>query len=192
MKHAATRALYAYWDRCRGERAAPDRADIEPGAIRHVLGDTFIVTFDPKAGHPFRLAGTRICALFGGELKDSSFADLWTDETRSEMLHLIATVANDMTGVVTSATSATADGQSLDLELLMLPLRGQRMATRLLGSLSPMRPPYWAGFKPLQQLSLNHYRHLVPDAAPPRLRVPSATPLRERLRLVVHQGGRAE
>ena len=70
MKHAATRALYAYWDRCRGDRAAPDRADIEPGAIRHVLGDTFIVTFDAKAGHPFRLAGTRICALFGGELEE--------------------------------------------------------------------------------------------------------------------------
>ena len=34
MKHAASRELYAYWEEQRGRRAAPERAEIEPGAIR--------------------------------------------------------------------------------------------------------------------------------------------------------------
>ena len=34
MKHAASRELYAYWEERRGQRLAPERTDIEPGAIR--------------------------------------------------------------------------------------------------------------------------------------------------------------
>ena len=46
MKHPSTRALYAYWDEKRGGRPAPDRADIDPAAIRHALGDTFMLAAD--------------------------------------------------------------------------------------------------------------------------------------------------
>ena len=61
-EHAASRELYAYWQERRGTRAAPERAEIEPGAIRQVLSDAFILALDGGAGHPFRLAGTRVCA----------------------------------------------------------------------------------------------------------------------------------
>ena len=69
MKHAASRELYAYWEGKRGSRPAPERAEIDPGAIRGALGDTFILALDRGAGHPLRLAGTRVCALFGREIK---------------------------------------------------------------------------------------------------------------------------
>ena len=39
MKHAASSELYAYWQEKRGKRPAPERADIEPGAIRGALSD---------------------------------------------------------------------------------------------------------------------------------------------------------
>ena len=75
MKHAASRELYTYWQALRGRRPAPQRAEIEPGAIRHVLSEAFIVALDRGAGYPFRLAGTRVCALFGRELKGESFLE---------------------------------------------------------------------------------------------------------------------
>ena len=50
MKHAASRELYAYWQERRGKRAAPERADIEPGAIRQVLSDAFILALDGGSG----------------------------------------------------------------------------------------------------------------------------------------------
>ena len=56
MKHASSRELHAYWDHQRGTRPAPERADIEPGAIRGALSDTFIVALNRGAGYPFRLA----------------------------------------------------------------------------------------------------------------------------------------
>src|SRR4051794_37663355 len=68
MKHAASRMLYAYWDGARGERAAPERSEIEPGAIRHILADTFI-QIGAHGAAEFRLAGTRLCAPFGRELR---------------------------------------------------------------------------------------------------------------------------
>jgi hypothetical protein len=67
MKHSSIRELFDYWNERRGRRAAPERGDIEPGDIRGVLADTFILAFDAPASHPFRIAGTRVCALFGRE-----------------------------------------------------------------------------------------------------------------------------
>ena len=69
MKHPSNRELFEYWNERRGTRLAPERADIEPGAIRHVLGDTFVIEVHGDESQAFRLAGTRLCALFGRELK---------------------------------------------------------------------------------------------------------------------------
>ena len=67
MKHASTRAVFDYWNTRRGARPAPERADIDPVAIRHALGDTFMLAADFADELRFRLAGTRVCALFGRE-----------------------------------------------------------------------------------------------------------------------------
>src|ERR1700728_823423 len=82
MKHAASRELYAYWQELRGRRPAPTRAEIEPGAIRRILSEAFILALDRASGYPFRLAGTRVCALFGRELKGETFLDLWDEPGR--------------------------------------------------------------------------------------------------------------
>jgi PAS domain len=55
MKHPSIRDLLEYWNERRGRRAAPERDDIEPEAIRGLLADTFILSIDPLRGHPFRL-----------------------------------------------------------------------------------------------------------------------------------------
>ena len=66
MKHATTRMIFSYWDSLRGERMAPERGEIEPGEIRHVLADTFILEVVERNA-VIRLAGTWICAFFGRE-----------------------------------------------------------------------------------------------------------------------------
>jgi len=195
MKHATTREVFAYWDNCRGTRPAPERSDIEPGAIRSVLCDTFILTFDRKAGHPFRLAGTRLCALMGCELKGEPFADLWRDDSRTNIENLLKTIADETVGLVAGVSGETESGHTIDLELLILPLghRG-RMPARLLGSLSPLRPPYWAGVTPVLELTLGGYRHLGPNvdaASPPHFRAPRLEQAGRRGLMVV-QGGRTD
>jgi len=164
MKHVLSHELYAYWNAQRGMHVLPDRADIEPGAIRGVLADTFILATSASAGPRFRLAGTRLCALFCRELKGENFASLWTPDGCSEMHARIATVAEDSIGLVGNARAQNADGALVDLELLLLPLGLRGIAgKRIIGTLAPFEAPYWLGVTPITNLTLGSFRHL--DAA---------------------------
>ena len=149
MKHAASRELYAYWEERRGTRPAPERAEIEPGAIRGVLSDAFILALDRNAGHPVRLAGTRMCALFGRELKGESFLNLWGAESKSIVASLVSILSDECTGTVAGVTAQNASGEPIDLELLLLPLGIRRpIFARTIGVLAPLKAPPWLGVKP--------------------------------------------
>jgi hypothetical protein len=192
MKHPSIRQVFDYWNERRGQRSAPERGDIEPGAIRHVLADTFILAFDPQAGHPFRIAGTRACAAFGRELKGEAFLDLWSAETRPQVRDLLTIVAHESIGVVAGARGISADGSELDFEFLALPLsqRG-RTDVRVLGALAPAEVPYWFGTSALVSLSLGTLRYLGPAtrAAGAPSTVPAMPNGRLRHGLVVYDGG---
>ncbi|CAM5768750.1 PAS domain-containing protein [Labrys miyagiensis] len=153
MKNAATRDLYGYWDNLRAGRPAPERVDIDPAAIRRVLGDTFIVEIDKSHTFPFRLAGTRMCALLGRELRGASLLDRWTE--RAALEQLVMAVSGDMTARVVTVRAVTEQDHQLDLELLLLPLhhRGKANA-RILGCLTPNEAPYWIGLHPIARFEI--------------------------------------
>ena len=121
MKNASTRLVYDYWNRKRGDRLAPQRADINPTDIRHALSDTFMLAADFINQLRFRLAGTRVCALFGREIKGEAFAELWNDESHKMIEKQITIVTNEATGLVAGVTAHTEDGLTADLELLCCP-----------------------------------------------------------------------
>ena len=174
---------------------APERADIEPSAIRQVLGDTFVLAADGNPQHPFRLAGTRLCALFSRELKGESFMKLWERSGQTAMRELLAVVMEEKTGIVASVSGATADDSVLavKLELLLLPLAHQsRTEARVLGAMAPMAAPYWLGAKAIGPLKLGMFRHIggAAESAPPPRLVAAAGQLRHGL--VIYQGGRRD
>lgn len=165
MKHSSSRELFDYWNQRRGRRAIPDRGDIEPGPIRRVLADTFILSFDEQAGHPFRIAGTRICALFGRELKGDRFMDLWSAESRGLVHDLLTAVAKESVGVIASAAGTPVNGATKEaiqeLELLALPISYHgRIDARIIGTLAPNGVPQWLGAASLQRLTLGGLRYL--------------------------------
>src|SRR6202522_4728564 len=96
MKHPSSREFFAYWDQKRGDARAPDRSEIEPGAVRELLGDIFVLSYDSAAGYPFRVAGTRVCALLGCDLKDRSFSALFAPDCRRAIEEIIGVVAEEM------------------------------------------------------------------------------------------------
>jgi hypothetical protein len=187
MKLASTRAVFAHWDACRRSRAAPDREDIEPGKIRHALADAFMLDLEAGCGHPFRLAGTRVCAIFGRELKGAPFFPLWADP--APIRDLVTTLAEDTTGAVARVTGRNAQGDLLGLEMLLLPLASSGgIPARLLGVLAPLAQPWWLTARPLTGLRLESLRFIGGAADRPQapLFVAATRPL-----LVVYQGGRA-
>src|SRR6266478_3246009 len=49
MKHPSSREFFAYWDEKRGGARAPDRSEIEPSALRELLGDIFVLSYDARS-----------------------------------------------------------------------------------------------------------------------------------------------
>ena len=161
IKHASTRALFDYWNRQRGERPAPARSDIDPAAIRHALGDTFMLAADFIDEIRFRLAGTRVCALLGREIKGESFNALWSEASRAQIADLVNAVVNETIGIVAGVTGRTQRGAESELELLLLPVGPDgRTRIRAVGILAPLVPPYWLGEESVVELELRTLRHL--------------------------------
>ena len=156
-----------------------------------MLADTFILSFDETAGHPFRIAGTRVCAAFGRELKNEGFLDLWAATSRRQVRDLLDVVANETVGVVASARGTSTAATAHEVELLVLPLshRGRTNA-RVLGALAPRDAAYWLGACTLGTLTLGTLRYLGPGVAAP---APPIAPERPEGRIrhgfIVYDGG---
>lgn len=192
MKHASTRAVFEYWNRQRAHRPAPQRSDIDPAAIRHALGDSFMLAADFADQPVFRLAGTRVCALFGREMKGESFSALWTEDGRKPIEDLLAIMDVEAAAAVAGLVGRTEDGNATDIEMLLLPLAHTGQARiRALGVLAPTVPPYWLGFTAVETLEIVGLRHIGPEVKSRHAsfgQVPAKNHLRHGF--VVYSGGR--
>jgi hypothetical protein len=139
MKHPASREFFAYWDEKRGLDRAPDRSEIEPGAVRDLLGDIFVLSYDASAGYPFRVAGTRVSALLGGDQKDKSFAALFAPDGRRQIEDILGIVTGELLAAVAGITATTTEGSLAHLELLLLPFKTRaHTPISLTGLLAPL------------------------------------------------------
>lgn len=192
MKHMSSQTVYAYWNEQRGTRPAPERGDIDPAAIRRALGDTVMLAADFVDRWRFRLAGTRVCALFNREIKGEALTSLWREADQVTIENLATAITREKAGAVMGLTGRAEDGAEVDLEMLLLPLAHTGHARiRALGVLAPLTPPFWLGSKPLVDLQLKALRHIGPEveafAAGPTL-APAQAPVTEPPAL--HDGGR--
>lgn len=167
MKHPVTQRLYEYWDGLRDTRPAPDRSEIEPGRIRSVLGDTFILELVDRATYRYRLAGTRLCALHCRELKNRNILRGWSPEDHEALGTLLAAVTEDAAAAVIGVSGYTERKQSVDMEMLLLPLHipGEG-CSRVLGSCVALEQPYWAGMHPILSQTVKSVRLIWPDERP--------------------------
>jgi hypothetical protein len=193
MKHESICQLFDYWNERRGAREAPERSEIEPGAIRRALADTFILAFDTCSGYPFRIAGTRICAAFGRELKSEGFVDLWRPEDRALVTQVLPAVAQEYLGIIANARAESGEG-TIEYELLILPLKHRIGAdARFIGALAPVEVPYWFGMSAIGPLALSTHRYLTLGSRRQSVRkdATSSSPGRLARGFLVYEGGRS-
>jgi hypothetical protein len=166
MKHPSSREFFAYWDGKRGDARAPDRSEIEPGAVRELLGDIFVLSYDSTLGYPFRVAGTRISALLGRDLKDQSFSGLFAADSRREIEELIGYVAEEMLAAVAGVSATSENGSVAHLELLLLPFNTRAHAPI---SLTGLLAPFERDLTTLRDFRLTSWRYLHrPEKLVPR------------------------
>ncbi len=205
MRQAGTAGLFQYWNKLRDGRPAPRRTEIEPADIKSMLADTFILERDLRGDAVFRLAGTRLCATFGRELKGFAFTSLWSHSDQPKASKLALATLLEKSVSVTTMLGTTQGGRSLNLELLLLPLEGGAENPRAMGCLCPAEKPYWLGADPVVQCQVEGIRTIDPDResrpgegllqvdAPPLAPGRSSlsdTPTRRFRHLVVIDGGR--
>ncbi|ABD88672.1 PAS domain-containing protein [Rhodopseudomonas palustris] len=182
MKHPASQALFAYWDDKRGGARAPERQAFEPAEIRELLGDIFVLSYQRAVECRFRVAGTRVCALLGRDLKGESFAALFAAESRGEIEDLLGLVAEDALTAVAGLSAATSDGSVSHLELLLLPFNARAHSPlTMTGLLAPLD----LGHRNLGEFRLTSWRTLRP---PQRLGRRSLRKFRAAPGLTVYEG----
>jgi hypothetical protein len=165
VKLAATIELYAYWNRLRGARSAPERNDVDPGAIRGVLADTFVLDFDARRGFPFRIAGSRANALFLKELRGFSFLDLWGSADREELDSILHCVADEAQAFLIGAEARLPNLDAANVEIVLMPLRHHGLThARVLGGLAVLAAPAWMGLSGGGPIALTSLRALDPPA----------------------------
>lgn len=197
MRHAATRYLYAYWNRIRKHRIAPERREVEPADIGQVLSDTFILEAAAGGAFPYRLAGTRICTLFGRELKGIDWLAGWNARDRCDLLELLQSVVDEAAGGLVVANGQNERGQSVLLETLILPLVHRTNGfQRILGVASPLDEPYWLGARPVVEVRITALRIIPPTSPGIDLRqddlackTEALVPLRRVGHLALYEGG---
>jgi hypothetical protein len=160
MKHPATRELYDYWDRQRGGAPAPERAAMEPGAIRHLIGDMFVVGCDEPGRFPFRIAGTRICAMLGRDLKGESFLELFAAASRRKIEDFLAFATDESVVTIAGVTAFTESRSPVAAELLLLPFAASVLSPQsVAGALVTLGVPTEPGPSVLRDVSLVSWRH---------------------------------
>ena len=212
MKQDGTIALFQYWNRLRDGRFAPKRTEVEPADIKTLLADTFILEKDSRGEGVFRLAGTRLCAVFGRELRSFSFHSLWREQDSPLITRLVHGVFKSKNVVVITLEGASRNGRTNPFEMLLLPLDGGIENPRCLGVMSAGEKPFWLGADPVCEVRIETVRVVDADREPlflknrPAIEVPSLAPrdlsasitgrpasgARQIRHLVVFNGGREE
>ncbi len=177
MRHEGTVELFLYWNRLRDGRPAPRRTEIEPADIRTRLADTFILEKDGRGEAIFRLAGSRLCAAFGRELKGFSFSGLWPYRDRDVTGKLCKNTFDDKNVSVIEFEGTSRNGRTNPFELILLPLEGGRDNPRVLGAVSALEKPFWLGVDPVIEAKVSSIQVVDPDREPSFLKIRPPVPV---------------
>lgn len=149
MKQEKSKELFRYWDSLRLGRPAPKQSEIDPASIRSLLGDTFLLHRDEKGDAVFRLAGSRITAIYGQELKGKRFISLWSGGNDQAVRALIKEALEDQCVASLTFEGGTRKGRTAIFEMTFLPLEANTAEWRSIGAITPVERPFWLGVEPL-------------------------------------------
>jgi hypothetical protein len=128
LRSPILRQVHAYWDRKRGQRAAPLRQDIDPGEITRLLPHLFMIDVvidvvgDP-ARFRYRLIGTGVVELTGRDLTGRFVDESLEKEKLAALVEPYQTVVAQRRPVAKKGRTIWIEKrESLEVEVLLLPI----------------------------------------------------------------------
>jgi hypothetical protein len=167
MQNKTLQALYGYWNEVRAGRLAPQRLEIEPSRISGILSETFMLERIDAGTYQYRLAGTRLCEMFGSELRGRNFLDDWSEADRQALARDLGTVCERGAVAVIGLEGSSDRRHRVELEAVLLPLvhAGQKIG-RIIGAMSANTAPHWLDNAPLLSRRLQRHELIWPDGRP--------------------------
>jgi hypothetical protein len=164
MRNQASLRVFDYWTELKGSEAAPVRTDINPASLRHFLPHLFIAALDDDQELVFRLAGTRICDVFGREFRGTAFGELWLEHENRRPIEIVRNVIRYERPALLDVFAA--NGEVLHpFELLVMPVRPAKgqASDRVLGALIHRTTPLPEIGLPVHGLVLDNWMFLTED-----------------------------
>ena len=163
MSNPGTTDLFLYWNRIRDGKPAPLRTQIEPVDIRSHLADTFILEQGLRKDVTFRLAGTRVCAIYGRELKNYSFFNLFSLGDIGLVKRLVNACFAEKTVSMITFDGISKSRKVVGFDAIFMPLADGTESARLFGAIFPNEKPYWLGADPIVESRVTSVRVVDPD-----------------------------
>lgn len=167
MKQKTTQTLYAYWNDLRAGRTAPRRLEIEPSRIGSILPETFMLERTAPSSYHYRLAGTRLCEIFGTELRGTNLLEGWTASDRATIAGNLISTCEQGAATLLTIEAGSDTVRRVQLEVIMLPLmHANNTMERVIGAMSVLTSPHWLGYERLTVKRLIDHDLIWPDGRP--------------------------
>jgi len=88
-------ALLAYWNRVRGERKMPARADIDPAAIPRLLPHVFMYSVGSHGGYTIRLVGEDVVSFVGRNATGAPAGAIMPPRSAGVIVQILDAVTNE-------------------------------------------------------------------------------------------------
>jgi hypothetical protein len=141
MIPSAIDTVLAHWSRKTESGLLPAAGDLDLRAIRRALPDVFVLDAGETGHYRFRLAGTRLCAVYGRELRDHDFVRLWPGDQQAALRRAMAKALKAREVLRLEAAGSALHGPAFAFSVLLLPLAGDDGApAKFLGVYADGRP----------------------------------------------------
>lgn len=169
MSHSSTELLIDYWQNRISNGRAPARSTINPMDFPTLLPQVFMLGRLGPGDYAFRLAGGLLRDLHGHDLRQTSFARLWTENARLPVQTALERARRDVEPVHFQAT-ALAGEHRMALEILALPIANEKgVVDRMLGLYQPKSPVARLRGAPIDVLMLDDV--FADDSGRPKIRL---------------------
>lgn len=148
--HPDTRALLAYGRALAGAGASPKK-----GGADQVLERLMVIERTRDGRWPVRTFGADLIKSFGRDLKEHDFARFFLEPDLKLLTALIDSSVAAGEPAIARVTAETADGKKLGAEILLTPLKVEKMfGERFLCLFQPLGGEVFLGGRPIVRLKL--------------------------------------
>ena len=123
LTHPDARGLYEMWRTLRGERPAPFRAELDAGKIGARAPFLAILEHVGPSNFRIRIAGDRLNAWFGLELRGMSALSMIEPEARNHFQSALNRLASEPAVAAVRGRAVRPDGFGAEFEMTLLPMR---------------------------------------------------------------------